>query len=134
MKETPRKEREEEEPHHPSLPMAQTGIKAKKSFHFSPPIKSFLPLQISCSGADQQSLRPIQEQLRETNVRLGKLQQAIDVMQYQQRERDSNSNINRDLVVLVVLVVMIQAVLNWVLTRRASQYAGEFEAPPSSGS
>ena len=40
-------------------------------------------------------------------------------MQYQQRERDSASNINRDLVLLIILVVMIQAVLNWVLTHKA---------------
>ncbi len=34
---------------------------------------------------------------------------------YQQKERDGNSNINRDLVLLIVLVVMIQVnfIIQW---------------------
>ena len=40
--------------------------------------------------------------------RIGKLNHTIEVCLYQQKERDSHSNINRDLVLLVILVVMIQ--------------------------
>lgn len=53
--------------------------------------------------------------------RIGKLNHSLEVCLYQQKERDSNSNINRDLVLLIILVVMIQAVLNWVLTERANK-------------
>ena len=53
-------------------------------------------------------LQPLREQQRQMTERLAKLQYSLDVMSYQQKERDSNSNINRDMVLLVVLVVMIQ--------------------------
>lgn len=53
--------------------------------------------------------------------RIGKLNHSLEVCLYQAKERDNNSNINRDLVLLVILVVMIQAVLNWVLTERANK-------------
>lgn len=79
-------------------------------------------------------LRPLEEMQRITTDRLSKLQHSLDVMAHHQRERDANSNINRDMVVLVILVVMIQAVLNWVLTARANAAAagsGDFGPPPS---
>ena len=53
-------------------------------------------------------LQPLRDQQRQMTERLAKLQHSLDVMSYQQKERDSNSNINRDMVLLVVLVVMIQ--------------------------
>ena len=69
----------------------------------------------------QEALKPLIEEQRIISERIGKLNHSIEVCLYQQKERDSNSNINRDLVLLVVLVVMIQAVLNWVLTERANK-------------
>ena len=54
------------------------------------------------------ALKPLQDQQRQLNERMAKMQHTLDVMSYQQKERDSNSNINRDMVMLVVLVVMIQ--------------------------
>lgn len=54
------------------------------------------------------ALQPLRDQQRQMTERLAKLQHTLDVMSYQQKERDSNSNINRDMVLLVVLVVMIQ--------------------------
>ncbi len=65
----------------------------------------------------------LNDQQRQMTDRLAKIQHTLDVMSYQQKERDSNSNINRDMVLLVVLVVMIQAMLNWVLTTRAQAAA-----------
>lgn len=53
-------------------------------------------------------MQPLRDQQRQMTERLAKLQHSLDVMSYQQKERDSNSNINRDMVLLVVLVVMIQ--------------------------
>ena len=53
-------------------------------------------------------IQPLRDQQRQMTERLAKLQHSLDVMSYQQKERDSNSNINRDMVLLVVLVVMIQ--------------------------
>ena len=53
-------------------------------------------------------LQPLQDQQRQLNERMAKMQHTLDVMSYQQKERDTNSNINRDMVMLVVLVVMIQ--------------------------
>ena len=61
------------------------------------------------------------EEQRIMSERIGKLNHSIEVCLYQQKERDNNSNINRDLVLLVILVVMIQAVLNWILTERANK-------------
>lgn len=77
-------------------------------------------------------MQPLRDQQRQMTERLAKLQHSLDVMSYQQKERDSNSNINRDMVLLVVLVVMIQAMLNWVLTTRA-QAGGmpPLSSPPS---
>merc|ERR1719509_182140 len=67
------------------------------------------------------ALAPLVEEQRAMSDRIGKLNHTIEVCLYQQKERDSHSNINRDLVLLVILVVMIQAVLNWVLTERAAR-------------
>ena len=53
-------------------------------------------------------LQPLQDQQHLLNERMAKMQHTLDVMSYQQKERDTNSNINRDMVMLVVLVVMIQ--------------------------
>ena len=68
-----------------------------------------------------EALRPLVEEQRLMSDRIGKLNHSLEVCLYQAKERDSNSNINRDLVLLVILVVMIQAVLNWVLTERANK-------------
>lgn len=72
----------------------------------------------------QLALRPLEDQQRQVSERLAKMQHTLDVMAYSQRERDANSNINRDMVLLVILVVMIQAVLNWILTTRAQAASG----------
>ena len=74
-------------------------------------------------GQLDEALRPLQEQNRLTNERLNRLQITLDQMITNQRERDSNSNLNRDMVLLVILIVMIQAVLNWILSTRAHQIA-----------
>ena len=76
-------------------------------------------------GQLDEALRPLQEQNRLTNERLNRLQITLDQMITNQRERDSNSNLNRDMVLLVILIVMIQAVLNWILSTRAHQIANE---------
>ena len=55
-----------------------------------------------------ENFQPLQDQQRQLNERMAKMQHTLDVMSYQQKERDTNSNINRDMVMLVVLVVMIQ--------------------------
>lgn len=68
-----------------------------------------------------EALRPLVEEQRLMSDRIGKLNHSLEVCLYQAKERDNNSNINRDLVLLVILVVMIQAVLNWVLTERANK-------------
>ena len=68
---------------------------------------------LHCSEINE-LLRPLEDLQRTTNDRVVKLQHSLDVLAHQQRERDANNNINRDMVVLVILVVMIQAVLNWV--------------------
>ena len=64
--------------------------------------------------------------------RLNRLQGTLDQMITNQRERDSNSNLNRDMVLLVILIVMIQAVLNWILSTRAHQmvHGGGGPVPP----
>ena len=63
----------------------------------------------ACSTENLEALmQPLRDQQRQMTERLAKLQHSLDVMSYQQKERDSNSNINRDMVLLVVLVVMIQ--------------------------
>jgi hypothetical protein len=49
----------------------------------------------------QEALRPLEDQQRQANERLSKLHHSLEVLMYQQRERDSNSNINRDMVLLV---------------------------------
>jgi len=73
------------------------------------------------SSSLQEALKPLIEEQRIMSERIGKLNHSLEVCLYQQKERDSNSNINRDLVLLIILVVMIQAVLNWVLTERANK-------------
>ena len=70
-------------------------------------------------------MQPLKEQNRVINERLNRLQGTLDQMIRNQRERDSNSNLNRDMVLLVILIVMIQAVLNWILSTRAHQMASE---------
>ena len=70
-------------------------------------------------------MQPLKEQNRVINERLNRLQGTLDQMIRNQRERDSNSNLNRDMVLLVILIVMIQAVLNWILSTRAHQMANE---------
>jgi len=67
------------------------------------------------------ALAPLIEEQKNISDRIGKLNHSIEVCLYQQKERDSHTNLNRDLVLLVILVVMIQAVLNWVLTERAAR-------------
>eukprot|EP00092_Neocalanus_flemingeri_P017375 GFUD01018792.1.p1 GENE.GFUD01018792.1~~GFUD01018792.1.p1 ORF type:complete len:875 (-),score=158.49 GFUD01018792.1:894-3350(-) len=69
----------------------------------------------------QEALKPLIDEQRAMSERIGKLNHSIEVCLYQQKERDSHTNLNRDLVLLVILVVMIQAVLNWVLTERANR-------------
>ena len=78
-------------------------------------------LHSSSSSNLQEALKPLMEEQRIMSERIGKLNHSIEVCLYQQKERDNNSNINRDLVLLVILVVMIQAVLNWILTERANK-------------
>lgn len=73
------------------------------------------------SSSLEAALAPLLEEQRAMSDRIGKLNHTIEVCLYQQKERDSHTNINRDLVLLVILVVMIQAVLNWVLTERAAR-------------
>ena len=75
----------------------------------------------SSSSSLQEALKPLIDEQRIMSERIGKLNHSLEVCLYQQKERDSNSNINRDLVLLIILVVMIQAVLNWVLTERANK-------------
>merc|ERR1719376_733454 len=67
------------------------------------------------------AVRPLRDLNRGVEDRLARLQLTLDQMMCNQRERDSNTNLNRDMVLLVILIVMIQAVLNWILTTRASQ-------------
>ncbi|XP_023324783.1 oxysterol-binding protein-related protein 8 [Eurytemora carolleeae] len=69
----------------------------------------------------QEAIRPLIEEQVKMNERIAKLNHSIETCLYQQKERDGNSNINRDLVLLIVLVVMIQAMLNWVWAERASK-------------
>jgi len=78
--------------------------------------------QSSSSQGLQEALKPMVEEQRIMSERIGKLNHSLEVCLYQQKERESNSNINRDLVLLVILVVMIQAVLNWILTERANKH------------
>ena len=75
----------------------------------------------SASASITEALRPLVEEQKLMSDRIGKLNHSLEVCLYQAKERDNNSNINRDLVLLVILVVMIQAVLNWVLTERANK-------------
>lgn len=69
----------------------------------------------------QEALKPILEEQKKINERIGKLNHSIETVLYQQKEKEGNSNINRDLVLLVLLVVMIQAMLNWVWAERANR-------------
>jgi len=80
----------------------------------------------------EETIRPLKEQNRMIGERLNRLQGTLDQMITNQRERDSNSNLNRDMVLLVILIVMIQAVLNWILSTRAHQMAngGGGPVPP----
>merc|ERR1719412_3446591 len=71
----------------------------------------------------EEAMRPLKEQNRLIHERLNRLQLTLEQMITNQRERDSNSNLNRDMVLLVILIVMIQAVLNWILSARAQQMA-----------
>jgi len=70
----------------------------------------------------QAALAPLIAEQRAMSDRIGKLHHSIETCLYHQKERDSNSNLNRDMVLLVVLIVMIQALLNWILTERARGY------------
>ena len=79
------------------------------------------PTSSASSSSLQEALKPLIDEQRLMSERIGKLNHSLEVCLYQQKERDSNSNINRDLVLLIILVVMIQAVLNWVLTERANK-------------
>ena len=79
------------------------------------------PTSSAASSSLQEALKPLIDEQRLMSERIGKLNHSLEVCLYQQKERDSNSNINRDLVLLIILVVMIQAVLNWVLTERANK-------------
>ena len=63
---------------------------------------------LEASGNLEVALQPLKDQQRQMTERLVKLQHTLDCFSNQQKERDSNSNINRDMVLLVVLVVMIQ--------------------------
>jgi len=80
------------------------------------------PLGEEVSGSSlQAALQPLVQEQRLMSDRIGKLHHSIETCLYNQKERDNNTNLNRDMVLLVVLIVMIQAVLNWVLTERARQ-------------
>ena len=61
----------------------------------------------------ESALKPVREQTRSIEDRLGRMQLSLDSMARSQRERDSNTNLNRDMVLLVILVVMIQARLGF---------------------
>ena len=65
--------------------------------------------------------QPLQDQQRQLNERMAKMQHTLDVMSYQQKERDTNSNINRDMVMLVVLVVMIQVCMLFICNHEMSK-------------
>ena len=73
----------------------------------------------------------LREEQKNISDRIGKLNHSIEVTirrkknceflhffrqvcLYQQKERDSHTNLNRDLVLLVILVVMIQVIHNCV--------------------
>jgi len=86
-----------------------------------PTITMDKPQRGSGNTTVQEALKPLIEEQRAMSERIGKLNHSIEVCLYQQKERDSHTNLNRDLVLLVILVVMIQAVLNWVLTERANR-------------
>ncbi|XP_059080328.1 oxysterol-binding protein-related protein 8-like isoform X1 [Tigriopus californicus] len=64
-------------------------------------------------------LRQLLEQHKRNSEKLSRLEHKLEVMSMQQKERDSNSNINRDTVCLVILVFMIQAILTWVVTTKS---------------
>ena len=85
------------------------------------------------SSQFEEVVKPLKEQNRMISERLNRLQVTLDQMIRNQRERDSNSNLNRDMVLLVILIVMIQAVLNWILSTRAQQMSlsgGAIPPPP----
>ena len=65
-------------------------------------------LHSSSSSSLHEAIKPLVEEQRIMSERIGKLNHSIEVCLYQAKERDNNSNINRDLVLLVILVVMIQ--------------------------
>ncbi|XP_040570117.1 oxysterol-binding protein-related protein 8 isoform X3 [Lepeophtheirus salmonis] len=85
-----------------------------------------IQMRVPINNGNDKSLRealyPMEDQQRNMSDRLDKLQRSLDLMMRQQKDRDTNSNLNRDMVLLVILVVMIQAVLNWILSTRAQQY------------
>jgi len=118
------------ESHHLSPPNAgQMGQGTKKNLS-----NSAEEVDAAVSRRLEASLGPLRDQTRSIEDRLGRVQLTLDQMSRQQKERDSNSNLNRDMVLLVVLVVMIQAVLNWVLSARAQQAAlGGGGGGPSQG-
>ena len=86
----------------------------------------------SSSGISMsETLRILDERSSQTNERLARIQHQLELMNYNQKDRDSRSNINRDMVLLVVLVVMIQALLNWYLTHKI--HHGQFDGSTGGG-
>ncbi len=76
----------------------------------------------------------MEEQQRLTNERLAKLQKNVEVMSYQFREqREASSTLfNREMALVAMLVVVLQLLINWMLTQKAAAVgAGNVpEAPP----
>ena len=68
----------------------------------------------------EEIMQPLRDQNRRINDRLGRIQQSLDSMNRIPKERDSNSTLNRDMILLFVFVV-IQTVLNWLLSTRVNR-------------
>jgi hypothetical protein len=76
------------------------------------------------------AIQPLLQEQRAMSDRIGKLNHTIEVCLYQQKERDSHSNLNRDLVLLVILVVMIQVGRYTSCPRSRSCSPSPFPPPP----
>ena len=98
----------------PLLGQARRGRKIKQRSEDSDASTAAGPEQTAGSrlggggGGLEAALQPLLEEQKAMSDRIGKLNHTIEVCLYQQKERDSHTNLNRDLVLLVILVVMIQ--------------------------